>query len=125
MVLDKTGGAPIPRYLVYDIIRFESQEVGKTDFGRRMLCINKEIIGPRTDAKRDGRIDSSKESFSIRAKEFFDLTMADGLLSDRFTRQLGHEVDGLIFQPAEEKYVAGQCMEVLKWKPASMNSVDF
>jgi len=125
MVLDKTGGASIPRFLVYDIIRFEGQEVGKTDFGRRMLCINKEIIGPRTDAKRDGRIDGSRESFSIRAKEFFDLTMADRLLSEQFTRQLGHEVDGLIFQPAEEKYVSGQCMEVLKWKPASMNSVDF
>ena len=40
---------------------------------------------------------------------------------------MSHEVDGLIFQPAgkEDVYVAGRCTEMLKWKPATLNSVDF
>ena len=37
-----------PRYLAYDIVMFAGQEVGKTDFSRRLLCIGKEIIGART-----------------------------------------------------------------------------
>jgi mRNA-capping enzyme len=32
---------------------------------------------------------------------------------------------GLIFQPVDEKYTAGRCDSILKWKPPSMNSVDF
>eukprot|EP00854_Cymbomonas_tetramitiformis_P011490 gene11490-13581_t len=36
-----------------------------------------------------------------------------------------HESDGLIFQPAKDPYTPFTCNELLKWKPADMNSVDF
>ena len=47
MVIDEVGDERFPRYLVYDIIRFEGLEVGKTDFSTRLLCIQKEIVGAR------------------------------------------------------------------------------
>ena len=47
MVIDVVDGNKIPRYLAYDIIKFEGQPVGKVDFGTRLLCIEKEIIGAR------------------------------------------------------------------------------
>ncbi|CDQ65422.1 unnamed protein product [Oncorhynchus mykiss] len=46
------------------------------------------------------------------------------LLEGSFTSQVSHEVDGLIFQPCG-KYKAGRCDDILKWKPPSLNSVDF
>ena len=36
-----------------------------------------------------------------------------------------HESDGLIFTPVEPPYQPGACAELLKWKPAHLNSIDF
>lgn len=42
-----------------------------------------------------------------------------------FSKQLLHEIDGLIFQPFDDVYEFGQCKAILKWKPPELNSVDF
>ncbi|RWS31627.1 hypothetical protein B4U80_08533 [Leptotrombidium deliense] len=125
MIIDVVNGEKHPRYLVYDIIKFENIDVGGTDFERRLFCLRKEIIGPREVAKREGRIDSNKGPFSIRLKEFWDLIAAKSLFGEKFNKELGHEVDGLIFQPVQDPYKAGRCSEVFKWKPHTHNSVDF
>ncbi|XP_044866911.1 mRNA-capping enzyme isoform X2 [Mauremys mutica] len=69
MIVDKVNGQVVPRYLIYDIIKFN-------------------------------------------------------LLEGSFAREVSHEVDGLIFQPTG-KYKPGRCDDILKWKPPSLNSVDF
>jgi mRNA-capping enzyme len=125
MVIDIVDGQKFPRFLVYDIIRFDGNEVGKVDFGTRLICIDKEIVGARNTYIIKGLIDKTKEPFSIRKKEFWDVSDTYKLMEDKFTKNLAHEPDGLIFQPAREPYHPGQDDTVLKWKPASMNSVDF
>ena len=47
MVIDEVNNERYPRYLVYDIVTFKGIEVGKTEFSRRLLCIEKEIVGAR------------------------------------------------------------------------------
>lgn len=126
MVIDVVGGERIPRYLVYDIIKFEGQEVGKAPFHPvRLQCIQDEVVGPRNAAIAEGRINKAAEPFGVRRKDFWDVTTAAGLLGDKFARQLSHEPDGLVFQPSRDPYIAGRCDHVLKWKPLNMNSVDF
>ncbi|XP_035210837.1 mRNA-capping enzyme-like isoform X2 [Stegodyphus dumicola] len=125
MIIDKVDGHDVPRYLAYDIVKFEGIDVGKTDFDRRLLCINKEIIYPRRQAMTEGRIDRMKEPFSVRAKDFWDITSARQILGEKFKKDMSHEVDGLIFQPVPDPYICGRCKDVLKWKPANLNSVDF
>ncbi|XP_064481228.1 mRNA-capping enzyme-like isoform X1 [Ornithodoros turicata] len=125
MIIDKADGQDVPRYLIYDIIRFEGKEVGKTDFNVRLICISKEICEPRKQAMRDGRIDRNNEPFGVRQKEFWDVTCAESLLGEKFSRNMSHEVDGLIFQPVPDEYTCGRTMSVLKWKPPHLNSVDF
>ncbi|BFZ11350.1 hypothetical protein BsWGS_14390 [Bradybaena similaris] len=125
LIIDKVDGQDIPRYLVYDIIKFEGLDVGKTDFDRRLLCIEKEIVGPRNTKISQGTLDKTKEPFSVRLKPFYDITMSRKFLDDKFTKTLSHEVDGLIFQPSSDTYVCGRCQDILKWKPPSLNSVDF
>ncbi|XP_057678351.1 mRNA-capping enzyme isoform X2 [Corythoichthys intestinalis] len=124
MIIDKVNGQPVPRYLIYDIIKFNGQAVGQCDFNIRLLCIEKEIISPRIEKMKTGQIDKTKEPFSVRNKPFFDITASRKLLEGSFTSQVSHEVDGLIFQPCE-RYKPGRCDDILKWKPPNLNSVDF
>ncbi|KAK2560147.1 mRNA-capping enzyme [Acropora cervicornis] len=122
MVLDKENERSYPRYLVYDIVIFQGQEVGKQSHEIRMLCIEKEIEMARSLAAQQGLFDKSTEPFSIRAKKFFSLEKTKWVL-DHWSPKLSHENDGLIFNPAEEPYAGGQSPEVLKWKPHTLNSV--
>ncbi|XP_034436022.1 mRNA-capping enzyme isoform X2 [Hippoglossus hippoglossus] len=101
MIIDKVNGQPVPRYLIYDIIKFNGQPVGQCDFNIRLLCIEKEIISPRMEKMKTGQIDKTKEPFSVRNKPFFDI------------------------HAARKRYKAGRCDEILKWKPPNLNSVDF
>ncbi|KAG6444076.1 mRNA-capping enzyme [Manduca sexta] len=127
MVLDNLGnGKQKARYLCYDVVKFEGQDVGKARFYPvRLSCIQNEIVNPRHEAMKQGIIHKENEPFSISLKQFWDLTMSEKLLGEKFAKTLLHEPDGLIFQPSNEPYVAGACEDVLKWKPGHMNSVDF
>nr|XP_025949185.1 mRNA-capping enzyme isoform X3 [Dromaius novaehollandiae] len=124
MIIDKVNGQIVPRYLIYDIIKFNGQPVGDCDFNVRLACIEKEIIFPRHEKMKTGLIDKAQEPFSVRNKPFFDIYTARKLLEGSFAREVSHEVDGLIFQPTG-KYKPGRCDDILKWKPPSLNSVDF
>ena len=117
----------VPRFLITDIIRYEGNEVGKCDFGTRLTCIDKEIVGARNTYIEQGLIDKRKEPFSIRHKQFWDVSESYKLLGDDFKSRLAHKPNGLIFKPSgkQDAYKAGRDDEVLKWKPAEMYSVDF
>lgn len=126
MVIDKVNGNDIPRYLVYDIVRYEDNPIDEKNFyPDRADCIKKCLIVPRQEAMKRGIIDQSRQPFSVRFKEFWDITHAEALLGPKFAKALAHEPDGLIFQPTKKPYVSGVCQEVLKWKPPSLNSIDF
>jgi len=126
MVVDEFKGVRTPRYLIYDAIMFKGVEVGKTDFERRELCIHKELIDVRNKLIVAGGIDKAAESFSVRQKQFWEVSETPILLGPKFTKEsLGHEPDGLIFQPKKKPYIAGRDDDILKWKPSSHNSIDF
>ena len=106
MVLDNDPETrrKIPRYLIYDIICLykdgKHQDVGNCDFKTRLSCIEKEIVNPRNQLIQEGRIQKESEPFRIRIKQFWDISSTKTLLGPKFSKeQLGHEPDGLIFQP--------------------------
>ncbi|XP_074103361.1 RNA guanylyltransferase and 5'-phosphatase mRNA capping enzyme [Cotesia typhae] len=126
MVIDDVNGQKIPRYLAYDIIMYDGMVVRKKPFfPDRYALIEKEVMGGRYCALREGRLQREHEPFSVRLKQFYDIAHTGSLLSEKFAKQLGHQPDGLIFQPAKDPYIPGTCDSVLKWKPLSLNSVDF
>lgn len=47
MVIDKVNGHNIPRYLIYDIIKYENEDIGKMPFTKRLDYIKNRIIGKR------------------------------------------------------------------------------
>lgn len=125
MVIDIVNGTKVPRYLVYDMIRYENEDFSKKSFEDRLMAVKRFIIDPRYEAMKRGMINRNHEPFSVRNKDFWHITQAANLLGPKFAKQLSHEPDGLIFQPKLEPYIGGRCDDILKWKPADMNSVDF
>lgn len=129
LVIDEHKGVKIPRFLIYDIIKFQGQDVGQCPFETRVLCIDKELIGPRNKKFNEGQLNKTIEPFSVRKKDFWKLSTVKVLLdkNSSFCKVLSHEIDGLIFQPSgpNDFYKSGRCDDILKWKPASMNSIDF
>lgn len=124
MVMDKIDDKLTPRYLIYDIVQFQNQSLGKMSHDIRLKCIDVDIVQPRNKAAQTGSLDKAKEPFSIRSKQFFPVEKAEWVLKE-FIPKLTHENDGLIFNAAEEEYIPGQCPGLLKWKPHTLNSVDF
>ena len=55
--------------------------------------------------------------YNIRSSEF--------IWKNIVNKTLHHNCDGLIFTPIYESYKPGECQTLLKWKPFTMNSVDF
>ncbi|KAJ8669304.1 hypothetical protein QAD02_000563 [Eretmocerus hayati] len=126
MVMDKFEKKEFFRYLVYDVIKYDGRDVSQLSFyPERCDIIERDIIAGRHKAMKEGKIDKAREPFSLRVKSFWNITQTKKLFGEKFSKQLSHEPDGLIFQPAEDAYQPGTCPDVLKWKPASMNSVDF
>lgn len=109
----------------------------------RYRLIEKEVIHPR-NAERDTMVNDLKkpaqqrrmrshylyqdEPFSARRKEFWKLYEAESLLYSFIPTKVLHESDGLILQPCvgpKSQYIPHTCEQVLKWKFAHLNSVDF
>jgi len=126
MVIDKDKDKNIPRYLIYDIILYDGENISKLPFyPNRYSSIEDKVIAGRIRAMREQRLVKEREPFSVRLKSFWNVKMTQDLLNEKFMKQLTHQPDGLIFQPSNEKYCTGTSPQVLKWKPSSLNSVDF
>lgn len=114
-----------PRMLIYDIMRIGGVNVMKEPFTKRFEIIKTEIIDKRSAAFKAGRARRDRQIMSVIRKDFYDLIATAKLLGPEFVQKVGHEIDGLIFQPSLRQYETGRCDKVLKWKPPSHNSVDF
>jgi len=126
---DMATGVRMRRFLVYDMMACNGTAVVNKEFSVRFKMIADEIIKPRNNEKAraaSGKLhyDYSKEIFSIRRKDFWQLQTTPKLLRD-IIPTMSHESDGLIFQSWTDPYKPGTCHELLKWKYASHNSVDF
>lgn len=125
LVVDVVDNVKWPRFLIYDIVCIDGNDVSDNNFRERLNIIYKCIIVPRETAKKQLIIDRTKEPIGIRIKDFCELRDTCKYFSSKFQNVLSHEIDGLIFQPVNLGYKPGRCDKVLKWKPPSHNSVDF
>ncbi|EIE27392.1 hypothetical protein COCSUDRAFT_34803 [Coccomyxa subellipsoidea C-169] len=130
---DIAAGTQTRRFLAYDLIALHGKSLSNLPSKERWARMEEKVMRPRRK-ERDGirdpkipypvRYDYGSELFSVRRKEFWPLSRMSTLL-DQFIPSLPHEADGLIFQGYDEEYVAGTDFNLLKWKFAHLNSVDF
>ncbi|KAE8692424.1 MRNA capping enzyme family protein isoform 3 [Hibiscus syriacus] len=104
--------------------------MGKWPFCERWKMLEKEVIVPRNYERhniyqsRNPYYRYDLEPFRVRRKDFWLLSTVNKVLKE-FIPNLSHEADGLIFQGWDDPYVPRTHEGLLKWKYASMNSVDF
>uniref|UniRef100_A0A0N4Z0I5 mRNA-capping enzyme n=1 Tax=Parastrongyloides trichosuri TaxID=131310 RepID=A0A0N4Z0I5_PARTI len=115
----------IPRMLIYDIVHYEDTQIRECDFRKRIMCIQRELIETRKNAFMKGTLIRENEEISVRWKQFYELSAVPKLFEPKFYKTLGHEIDGLIFQPVKYPYVGGRFDKILKWKPPEQSSIDF
>ncbi|XP_021774796.1 mRNA-capping enzyme-like [Chenopodium quinoa] len=119
------------RYLIYDLIALNGVSLIERPFSERWMMIEKEIIEPRNQDRKQMLESHSKpsyrydlEPFRVRRKDFWLLSTVRKLLNE-FIPNLSHEADGLIFQGWDDPYIPKTHEGLLKWKFPEMNSVDF
>uniref|UniRef100_A0A2P2LYM9 mRNA guanylyltransferase n=1 Tax=Rhizophora mucronata TaxID=61149 RepID=A0A2P2LYM9_RHIMU len=118
------------RYLIYDLIAINHVPVIERPFHERWKMLEKEVIEPRNNERqsiyqsRNPYYRYDLEPFRVRRKDFWLLSTVTKLLKE-FIPRLSHDADGLIFQGWDDPYVPRTHEGLLKWKYASMNSVDF
>ncbi|CAF0720102.1 unnamed protein product [Rotaria sp. Silwood1] len=122
-VIDNDNGIKRYRYLVYDIVVYDNENVSQRSFKERLDIIRHSIVNVRNEAIVKGFIQKNLEPFSIRNKEFWELSTVSKLLSPAFQSQITHGCDGLVFQSVQNPYQSGRSTHVLKWKKD--NTIDF
>ena len=74
LVIDKINGKEVPRYLIYDIITYENENMERKPFIERLDLICRAIVDVRNQAIAKGLINKYLQPFSIRNKDFWDLS---------------------------------------------------
>ena len=93
------GGQNMPRMLIYDIMTLRGEDVGQRPFDYRFDLIQRQLIEPRIEAMKAGRLIRERECMSVRRKDFYLAEVTHKLFDPAFIVNLRHDMDGLIFQP--------------------------
>lgn len=129
---DLVTGKKTRRFLAYDILVINGEIVTRHPWKERWTFIDTFVDHPRRKEMEEisngnwkMRYEYGKEAFRFRKKLFWHLSQSKQVIENVIPRDLSHEADGLILQPYDDPYVPLTCHELLKWKFAHMNSVDF
>lgn len=104
--------------IVFDILFFKGVSVCHLSFGERIKIFLNEFINPYKEIKNNNfpfYFDSKEIQASYHAKHILK----------KVVPFLKHNNDGLIFTPVKQGYMTGTCVDLIKWKPPYMNTVDF
>ena len=89
----------------------------------RLRTIHCNLVGPRQKFS-EWKSMFHGEPFLIKAKAMYRAEDVK-FVFENVLPNLPHEQDGLIFTPVDKPYRPGTDFGLFKWKPPSMNSVDF
>jgi mRNA-capping enzyme len=110
-------------FLVFDSLTGErGRPVLHKPLTVRLAYLQTVLFPLRKEAGKAGLL--AEEPFEIRLKDYYKLKHTKWVLRERL-QEIGHETDGLIFQPRDQPYVKGTDARLLKWKPSDQNTVDF
>ncbi|CAI2367689.1 unnamed protein product [Moneuplotes crassus] len=143
LIQDKGGDLPI--YLIFDALMVNCKNIMILTFENRLKIVNSKVIKrlrlkeyfelkeePADDYKtsedEEGNVKSQKKLPSttvlVNLKDFY-LDVHTKVLWEKIIPKLDHANDGIIYTMNECPYYPGTCQQIIKWKPALLNSVDF
>ncbi|TIA93666.1 hypothetical protein E3P81_00829 [Wallemia ichthyophaga] len=119
---DKKSGKDKLRYLVFDLLVLETEDIYNMRLGSRYGRLRSWVVEPflKSLAKRG----NPSQPLEIKLK-VMDLAYAIDHVFKTHIPNLQHGNDGLIFTCVESGYVFGTDSRIIKWKDPSENSIDF
>jgi len=108
------------RYLIYDAIAISGEDMTHRTLLYRLRRTIEDVVIPK---ERLTMYRDTREPFHVMLKDFFEIWQMKEVMN--LCENLPHKSDGLIFTPVMVPYVPGSCPALLKWKPSSLNTVDF
>jgi mRNA guanylyltransferase len=120
LVFDRLdNGETIARFLIFDIVMLEGQDLSQKPFNKRLGKLHEFVLKPFEHMKQM----NSNVPMTIEMKKM-ELSYGLGKVLDEIPT-LKHGNDGLIFTDADSSYTFGTCEAMVKWKPPEMNTIDF
>lgn len=123
LIVDKNG---ISKFAIFDCLLYDGVLVADKFLDKRLgfaYLFNKKIVGMITDEKVKRQKTSDFKEIEFYLKKMYKSYGFWDIYLD--IPNMSHENDGLIFTPTYEPYMIGKRAGILKWKPPSINTVDF
>ncbi|ORZ38738.1 mRNA capping enzyme, catalytic domain-domain-containing protein [Catenaria anguillulae PL171] len=116
-------GRQVMRYLVFDCLTCRDKVLIARPFRIRLGHFHDFVLKPLKRMASERPDLMQRIPFQIEAKQM----QLSYHVKEIFAEQpmLKHKSDGLIFTSSEEPYTLGTDQNILKWKPANENTVDF
>lgn len=118
-------GERILKYLVFDCLVIDGHNICSNTLDKRVAHFYEKILKPYEELWTRFREDCEAQfAFRIQRKSTERAYGTEMMFRDVIPR-LKHGSDGLIFTCRETPYKFGTDENILKWKPAEENSIDF
>ena len=134
LVLDTYGTNIQIKFLIFDTLLFDYGEVVNYYYKQRLECSRKFLSFYKMSKrllKADRSInnnllpyDNSSFLIKISLKDFFEIEDC-GFLLHEYLKGLPHKQDGLVLTKIDSAYKPGRNADILKWKEASQQTIDF
>ncbi|KAF9541018.1 Dcp1p-Dcp2p decapping enzyme complex alpha subunit [Mortierella hygrophila] len=118
-------GSQVVRYLAFDLLAYNGQNIIKKPLRSRLARLQQEFITPYRELLKVAQPQFVREQpFKVGLKEV-NLSYGIEKMFREVLPRLKHGSDGLIFTSAVAEYVPSTNIKMLKWKPPSENTIDF
>ncbi|KAK1216369.1 Dcp1p-Dcp2p decapping enzyme complex alpha subunit [Marasmius sp. AFHP31] len=112
------------RYLVFDCLLVDDQNVMKRPLDKRYGRLNEWFYKPYARMMKDHPHMMESQPFQIKIKPIQTAYNVEQVFNNEIPN-LQHGNDGLIYTCVNAPYTPGTDNNVLKWKPPTENSIDF
>lgn len=109
------------RYFMFDLLAHQGKVLTDRNLEKRLGYLDQLVFRPFANFCNHAPTSAASFDFKIYMKSMSQSYRLDSVLSQK--RE--HLSDGLIFTSVPDPYVYGTDPYIMKWKPASENSVDF
>lgn len=125
LVFDRMpNGQMQPKYLVFDCMVLDGNSLMNRTLDKRLAYFKERLYDPYK-ALLDEYPDEIKFMLFILELKSMQFSYALELMFCKILKELPHGNDGLIFTCRTTDYQHGTDQNILKWKPADENSIDF
>ena len=113
------------KYIVFDALLLNGEIIGAKNYKERLnklsFFFNSYFIQNQITNPPEGGL--PKDIISVNLINYYTFDKINDLIKE--IKQTKHNVDGIIINTDDYPYFVGTCAEILKWKPAHYNTVDF